>query len=457
VVSSAATLASLSEDDFRRRIADRTAVVGVVGLGYVGLPLAVAFAGAGFRVIGVDLDERKVARLRRGESYILDVDAAGIARAVSAERLRAETGYGALADADVIFVCVPTPFDRAKNPDLAYIVSAAEGIAAVLRRGQLVILESTTYPGTTDEVLIPILERSGLKAGADFRVAFSPERIDPGNREYRIANTPKVVGGIDPTSTDRAALVLEQVITTGSVHRVSTPKAAELTKLLENTFRAVNIALVNELAILCDRMGIDVWEVIEAAKTKPYGFMPFYPGPGVGGHCIPVDPYYLAWKAREYDFSTKFIELAADTNQSMPFFTVAKLRRLLHERGASLRGARILALGAAFKKDIEDARNSAAIRVIEILRHEGAAISYHDPFVSSITLRNGVYGEGEPGDRIASVELTDLAIASADCVLILVAHSRIDYARVVREARFVFDVVNATRDVPRSDGKVVKV
>ncbi len=457
MVSSAATFSSPSEEAFRRSIADRTAVVGVVGLGYVGLPLAMAFAGAGFSVYGVDLDEHKIQRLRRGESYILDVERSTVAEAVSAERFHAETRFEVLAKADVIFVCVPTPFDRAKNPDLSYIVNAASGIAPVLRRGQLIILESTTYPGTTEEILIPILEQSGLKAGSDFHVAFSPERIDPGNRRFGIENTPKVVGGVDLESTERAALVLEQVVAKGKVHRVSTPRAAELTKLLENTFRAVNIALVNELAVLCDRMGIDVWEVIEAAKTKPYGFMPFYPGPGVGGHCIPVDPYYLSWKAREFDFSTKFIELAAETNRQMPFFAVAKLRRLLHERGAALRGARVLALGAAFKKDIDDARNSAAIRVIEILRHEGADVAYHDPFVPAIALRDGIYGEGDMSERLTSVDLTNEAVAAADCVLILVGHSRIDYRGVVDAARFVFDVVNATQDVAPASGKVARI
>jgi UDP-N-acetyl-D-glucosamine dehydrogenase len=448
---------SRSEEGFRQSIADRTAVIGVVGLGYVGLPLATAFAGAGFRVHGVDLDERKVDRLRRGESYIMDVEADSVATAVEAGRLRADTSFAVLAKADVIFVCVPTPFDRAKTPDLSYITAAATGIATVIRKGQLVILESTTYPGTTDEVLIPILERSGLKAGADFQVAFSPERIDPGNREYRIANTPKVVGGIDEESTARAALVLEQVITTGKVHRVSTPKVAELTKLLENTFRAVNIALVNELAVLCDRMGIDVWEVIEAAKTKPYGFMPFYPGPGVGGHCIPVDPYYLAWKAREYDFSTKFIEVAAETNQDMPFFVVDKLRRSLRPRAVPLAGAEILAIGAAFKKDIDDARNSSAIRVMEILHHEGARVTFHDPHVAGIRIRGDLYGREGDGIALRSVRLDERTLRAADCVLILVAHAAVDMPAVVRHARFVFDAVNATRGLAADPAKLVRL
>jgi UDP-N-acetyl-D-glucosamine dehydrogenase len=293
--------------------------------------------------------------------------------------------------------------------------------------------------------LLPILATSGLRAGLDFYVAFSPERIDPGNRRYTIANTDKVVGGIDQESTDRAALLLEQVVSAGKVHRVSGPKVAELTKLLENTFRSVNIALVNELAMLCDRMGIDVWEVIDAAKTKPYGFMPFYPGPGVGGHCIPVDPYYLSWKAREYDFSTKFIEIAAEVNVQMPFFTVEKLRRSLAARGKDLRGARVLVLGAAFKGDVDDARNSSAIRVMEILRAESAVVAYHDPHVSHIRIAGSLYGESPAGPiTLKSLPLTDDALAKADSVMILVRHSGVDYSQVVRLAKFVFDAVNAT-------------
>jgi UDP-N-acetyl-D-glucosamine dehydrogenase len=447
----------IEANDLRSRIADRTAVIGVVGLGYVGLPLVTAFTRAGFTVIGVDLSATKIQELLGGRSYILDVPSSDVSSAVAAGRLRAVTDYLPLAEADVIFVCVPTPFDRAKAPDLSFIIAAANGIAPVLRPGQLVILESTTYPGTTDEVLVPLLERSGLRAGADFQVAFSPERIDPGNKTFRISNTPKVVGGVDAESTAIAALVLEQIVDGGKVHRVSTARAAELTKLLENTFRAVNIALVNELAILCDRMGIDVWEVIEAAKTKPYGFMPFFPGPGVGGHCIPVDPYYLAWKAREFDFSTKFIEVAAETNQSMPFFTVAKIGRTLRERGVVLSGASVLVLGAAFKKDIEDARNSSAIRVIEILLHEGARVRYHDPYVPEITVGTKLYASNGSSQRLRSVDLGDHELGSADCVAILVGHSAIDYRRVIDTARFVFDAVNATGGIPAPGQRVVRL
>jgi len=315
----------------------------------------------------------------------------------------------------------------------------------VLQKGQLVVLESTTYPGTTDEVMRPILERSGLRAGVDFYLAFSPERIDPGNKTFGIENTPKVVGGIDPESTALAGAALE-VITQGRIHMVSSARVAELTKLLENTFRAVNIALVNELAMLCDRMGIDIWEVIDAAATKPYGFMPFYPGPGVGGHCIPVDPYYLAWKAREYDFHTKFIELAAETNLAMPFFTVARIRKQLNDAGRSLRDSRVLVLGASFKKDIDDARESAAIRVMEILKGEGALVEYHDPYVPVIKLASPVFGNNSEHATLRSVELDTGRLRRADCVVILVAHSSIDYAAILREAPRVFDAVNATRN-----------
>jgi len=438
----------MSADALRRAIADRSARVGVIGCGYVGLPLAVGFAKAGYSVVAIDVDPERVRKLRAGESYIRDVPSEAVAAHVKAGRLTATSDYGALRDAQIIFVAVPTPFDRAKQPDLSYIVRAAEGIASVLQKGQLVVLESTTYPGTTDEVMRPILERSGLHAGVDFYLAFSPERIDPGNKTFGIENTPKVVGGIDPESTALAGAAL-QVITQGRIHLVSSARVAELTKLLENTFRAVNIALVNELAMLCDRMGIDIWEVIDAAATKPYGFMPFYPGPGVGGHCIPVDPYYLAWKAREYDFHTKFIELAAETNLGMPFFTVARIRKQLNDAGRSLRDSRVLVLGASFKKDIDDARESAAIRVMEILKSEGAVVEYHDPYVPVIKLASPVFGNNSEHETLRSVDLDAGRLRRADCVVILVAHSSIDYAAILREAPLVFDAVNATRSRDR--------
>jgi UDP-N-acetyl-D-glucosamine dehydrogenase len=435
----------LTTAELRRRIEDRKASIAVIGCGYVGLPLALAYAEAGFRVIGVDIDASRVAALSAGKSYILDVAEDRLSAQVRAGRIRATTDPAVLRDADVIFVAVPTPFDRSKQPDLSFVIEVARQIAKELRHDQLVILESTTFPGTTDEVLRPILEASGLKAGSDFYLAFSPERIDPGSKSYRIDNTPKVVGGVDEESTALAVLVLQQVITASNVHPVSSPRVAEMTKLLENTFRAVNIALVNELAVLCDRMGLDVWEVIGAAATKPYGFMPFFPGPGVGGHCIPVDPYYLAWKAREYDFHTKFIELAAETNLEMPFFTVDRIRRLLNRNSLSLTGAKILVLGVAFKKDIDDARNSPAIRVIEILRNEGAAVSYHDPFVPEIRVASSPYGHRRNHfTTLQRVPLDRVAVARADCVVILVAHSAIDYRMILSTSKIVFDAVNAT-------------
>ena len=433
------------ETTLRERILSRDAKVAVIGLGYVGLPLGIAFAEAGFNVLGIDVDERRVSALGRGQSYILDVASERVLLQVARRHFRAATDYESLRDVDAIFVSVPTPFDRAKQPDLRFVISAGEAIAPRLQPGQLVILESTTYPGTTEDVLRPILERSGLVAGRDFHLAFSPERIDPGNHGFDIHNTPKVVGGIDAESTALAAELLAQVVTKGTVRRVSSPRAAELTKLLENTFRAVNIALVNELAMLCDRMDIDVWEVIEAASTKPYGFMSFAPGPGVGGHCIPVDPYYLAWKAREYDFETKFIELAAETNRAMPFFTAVRIRRLLSEQSRPLLGARILVLGASFKKDIDDARNSPAIRVMQILRSEGAQVEYHDPYVPEITLAMGLFSTNGECVHLRSVPLDAERLATQDCVAVLVGHSNVDYDSVLANARCVFDAVNVTR------------
>ncbi len=433
----------MNADELRSSITSRTARVGVVGCGYVGLPLAQSFSDAGFKVTGIDNDADRVTQMNTGESHILDEPSSRVRANVEAGRFRATTSYEVTRELDVIFISVPTPFDRAKQPDLRFVVNAAKSLAAYLHRGQLIVLESTTFPGTTDEVLRPILERKGLRAGTDFFLAFSPERIDPGNHEYTIGNTPKVVGGVDGESTALAVLVLKQIIPAGRVHAVSSARAAELTKLLENTFRAVNIALVNELAILCDRMGINLWEVIDAAATKPFGFMPFYPGPGVGGHCIPVDPYYLAWKAREYDFHTKFIELAAETNLEMPFFAAERIRRLLARR--DIRGkANVLVLGATFKPDIDDARNSAAIRVIEILRRDGTCVDFYDPFVSAITVAADLYGTTS-SVSLSSVPLTAARLESADCVAILVGHSRVDYEFVLEHARVVFDAVNATR------------
>lgn len=428
----------------RERIETKQARIAVIGCGYVGLPLAIRLAETGFGVIGIDVDEDRVRTLRGGTSPIMDVSQERLLEQLRLGHFTASSDYEELRETDVVFVTVPTPFDKAKQPDLRFVVAAAEGIAPRLRAGQLVILESTTFPGTTDEVMRPILERGGLEAGSDFYLAFSPERIDPGNREFGIHNTPKVVGGVDERSAELAALVLEQLVGEGKVHVVSSARVAELTKLLENTFRAVNIALVNELAMLCDRMGINVWEVIEAAATKPYGFMPFFPGPGVGGHCIPVDPYYLAWKAREFDFQTRFIELAAETNRAMPFFAVTRIRRMLNQAGSPIRGAHILVLGAAFKKDIDDPRNSPAVRVMEILRSEGADIDYHDALIPEVSLGDALFAKNGHGAQLHSVDLSPAAVAAADCVVILVGHSTVDYDMVLANARLVFDSVNVT-------------
>ena len=435
------------------KIANNTARVGVIGLGYVGLPLAVAFARAGYFTTGIDLDERKTSSIQSGTSYIPDVPSADVSLLVGAGRLHATTDYAVVAGLDVVFICVPTPYTAAKAPDISFIVSAAQGIARYLHAGHLIILQSTTYPGTTEEDVLPILETSGLKAGVDFHLAFSPERVDPGNKTYTVANTPKVVGGLTPTCARLSAQLLAKI--TPDVRIVSTPRAAELTKLLENTFRSVNIALVNELALLCERMGIDIWEVIDAASSKPFGFMPFTPGPGVGGHCIPVDPYYLSWKAREYDFYTKFIELAAEVNQSMPYHVVQLLGDALSARGKCLPGAKVLVLGVAFKRDIDDARNSPAERIMELLLQHGAMVSYSDPYVPHFTIGDG--HTRVPRQTFASVPLCDDTLTACDAVVIVTGHTAYDYERIVAQAPLVLDTVNATRRVRSNRYKIVRI
>ncbi len=432
-------------DELERQIRTRSARVGVIGLGYVGLPLGVALAEAGFAVKGIDTDQAKIERIRAAESPISDIESARLAPLVRDGRLAATDSYAALADCDVLFVCVPTPFDANKTPDLRYVDAAAEGIAAHLRRGQLVIVQSTTYPGTTEEVIRPRLEAGGLRVGRDFFLAFSPERIDPGVPEHTVRNTPKVVGGVTVACGELAALVLGHLGT--EVHVVSSPRVAEMTKLLENIYRAVNIALVNELAMLCERMAIDIWEVVRAAATKPFGFMPFHPGAGVGGHCIPIDPYYLAWKAREFDFSTRFIELAADTNQAMPYHVVSLIVRALGEQGRAARGASILILGVAFKPNVDDPRNSPAERIIELLLERGAVVSYHDPHVAQFQVGDNAFHRAAV--TLRSVPLTDEVLAAADAVVIVAAHRAIDYHRVVDRARLVVDTANATGECGR--------
>jgi UDP-N-acetyl-D-glucosamine dehydrogenase len=430
----------------RARIEDRSATVGVAGLGYVGLPLAVEFGRAGFRVVGIDPDEARVAHLARGESYIGDVGRDDVADLVSRGRLTARASWDAAAELDAVVICVPTPFTPNREPDLSFVRAAAEALAERLRPGQLVVLESTTYPGTTEEVLLPILEHGGLRVGRDFALAYSPERVDPGNPTYHIANTPKLVGGVTPAcSAVAAALYATAVI---KVVPVSSPRVAEMAKLLENIFRNVNIALVNELAMLCDRMRIDAWEVVEAAATKPFGFMSFQPGPGVGGHCLPVDPVYLAWKAKEYDFYTNFITRAAEVNANMPYFVVQKLLRLLTAKGQRVPETRVLVLGVAFKKNVADVRNSPALKILELLQEHGIDTAYHDPFVDQVSLRTGSLG---------SMPLTAAAVEAFDCVILHTDHAAFDYQWIVEHARLVFDTRNAMREVKAGREKVVRL
>ncbi len=418
-----------------------TPEIAIVGAGYVGVPLAQAFAEAGRSVVLVDVNAERVEQLNRGESYIENVPSETLKRLVE-DGLSATTDYDVLRDADAILVALPTPLSKQREPDLSIIAKATEGIAKRLRKGHLVVLESTTYPGTTRECLLPILETSGLKAGEDFHLAFSPERVDPGRTDWTTRNVPKVVGGITPACTERAAELYGSAIET--IHRVSSPEAAELTKLLENIFRSVNIALVNELAQLCERMGIDVWEVVEAAATKPFGFMSFQPGPGLGGHCIPVDPFYLTWKAREYGFYTEFIELAGKVNENMPYYCRSLISQALnHGLQKSLKGSKVLVLGVAYKADIGDMRESPALKVIDLLRHAGADVSYHDPHVPELP---------EYGLRSAALEP-----AAYDCVAIVTAHSSIDYERAVQEAHVVVDFRNATGAKGRASEKVWKL
>ena len=442
--------------DLETKIADQSARIGVIGLGYVGLPLATGFAQCGYQVVGIDVDEAKVAALADGTSYIPDVESALVFDLRERGLFQTTTDYQVLHEIDVVFICVPTPFDAMKAPDLCFVESAARGIAPYLHHGQLVVLQSTTFPGTTEEVVQPILEAGGLVAGQDFYLAFSPERIDPGQTSsagWDVTNTPKVVGGLTPTCARLAAALLAKM--TPQVCVVSTPRAAEMTKLLENIFRSVNIALVNELALLSERMGIDFWEVIDAASTKPFGFMPFYPGPGVGGHCIPVDPYYLSWKAREFDFYTKFIELAAEMNLSMPYHVVERVGQALGARGKPLVGARVLILGVSFKPDVDDARNSPAERVIELLLNAGVRVAYNDPFVPHYRVGKDVFCAQER--TFHSQELTPELLGAQDVVIIISNHRTYDYAWVVRHASLVMDTRNATKGVTEGRDKIVRI
>jgi UDP-N-acetyl-D-glucosamine dehydrogenase len=431
---------------FDELVRSRQARIAVIGLGYVGLPLAVAYARAGFQVLGVDIDTSRVEMLARRASPIGDVPAAELASVVASGHLKSDASYAGLSRADVVFICVPTPCTRNKQPDTSSIAAAARGIAQQLRPGQLIVLRSTSYPGTTEELVLPILESGGSRAGRDFFLAFAPERIDPGRGDYTVENTPVIVGGVDAESTRRAGLVLEAL--GPPVVAVSSPAAAEMAKLLENVFRNVNIALVNQLAMLCDRMGLDIWEIVDAAATKPYGFMPFHPGPGVGGHCIPVDPYYLAWKAREYDFHMDFIELAARVNEEMPYYVVTKTLLATNGQRTHGPGPRILVLGVTFKRDIDDYRGSPALKIIELLAQHGARVSYHDPYVPRLTVGGQTY---------TSRPLTAATLRQVDCVLIVADHSCFDYRWLARRARLVVDTRNATRAITDGSAKIVKL
>lgn len=426
-----------------KKIKEKKIRSAVIGLGYVGLPLAVEFAKAGIEVVGIDLDASKVDAIRRKKSYIRDVAAADVAELVSQGLLSATTAYSALSGVDTVNICVPTPLRKTKEPDISYIVQSAEEIARYLKKGQLIILESTTYPGTTEEVLLPMFEAKGFKAGRDFYLAFSPERVDPGNRKYQTKNIPKVVGGVTPACTAAAKALYEHAVDT--VHPVSSTRVAETVKLLENTFRSVNIGLVNELALMCHKMDINVWEVIDAAKTKPFGFMAFYPGPGLGGHCIPIDPLYLSWKARVYGFEARFIELAAQVNGAMPEYVVAKVADALNAHGKSIKGARILILGVAYKKNVGDYRESPAFDVMEDLLRKGAKVTYSDPYVPSFEHMQL---------KMKSVRLAPAMLKQADCVVLITDHDCFDDEMIVKHVRLIVDTRNA---VKVRSSKVVKL
>jgi UDP-N-acetyl-D-glucosamine dehydrogenase len=426
------------------RIASGQAVLGVVGLGYVGLPLAVEMAKAGHRVIGFDISADKVARVNAGDSYIPDVPTAELAPLVSARLISATTDFAKAAEADAVAICVPTPLNEMKEPDTSYMEAAAAAIAPYLHPDMLVTLESTTYPGTTEEIVQPILEAGGLKVGTDIHLAFSPERVDPGNAKFQTKNTPKVVGGVTPECTELAAAMYASFIDT--VVPVSSTRVAEMTKLLENIFRCVNIALMNELLVVSARMGINIWEVVDAAKTKPFGFMPFYPGPGLGGHCIPIDPFYLSWKARQYDVHTEFIELAGKTNEDMPYYVVKRLMEALNPHRKALAGSRVLVLGVAYKANINDMRESPAIKITELLLEKEAEVVYHDPFVPSFAVA---------GRTLTSEPLTAELLAGSDAVVVVTDHAGVDYGLVAGSAPLILDTRNAL--AAYADGNVVRL
>lgn len=434
------------KDELILKLKNKTAKLGVVGLGYVGLPLAVEKAKAGYEVIGFDVQDNKVKLVNEGVNYIGDIVDEDLKKLVEVGSLKATTDFSFVADVDAVSICVPTPLDKYKQPDLSYVVNSSKSVAKYMHRGLLVVLESTTYPGTTEEVLKPILEESGLKCGEDFFLAFSPERVDPGNKQFKTKNTPKVVGGCTKECTEVAAMLYRSVLES-DIMEVSSPAVAEMEKILENTFRNINIALANEMAILCKKMGIDVWEVIDAAKTKPYGFMPFYPGPGLGGHCIPLDPFYLSWKAKEYDYHTRLIETSGEINDYMPEFVVENAMKLLNTHKKALNGAKVLLLGAAYKNDIDDMRESPALKVIEHLEKNGANVSYNDPFIPSFK---------HNGNEYTSVDWK-VSIDEADIVIITTNHCCYEYQEIVDRAKLLYDTRNATKDVKNNREKINKL
>jgi len=422
--------------ELKDKILKNKAKIGIIGLGYVGLPLAVSFAKRGFRTYGIDVDKDRVEKVNKGQSYILDVPSSDIVNTKKNKTLSATADFSIIKELDAVIICVPTPLNKTKDPDVSYIVSAVENIKKHMKRGQIVVLESTTYPGTTDEVMLPILESTGLKEGKDFYLAFSPERIDPSNPKYKTENTPKIIGGISRDSTEIARVLYEQVIE--KVVPVSSSKVAEMVKLLENTFRIVNIGMVNELMLMCDKLGIDVWEVIDAAKTKPYGFMPFYPGPGVGGHCIPVDPIYLSWKARGHGFEARFIDLASHVNSRMPHHVVDKISDGLNEYKKALKDSRVLVVGVAYKKDVKDLRESPALEIITILERKGVAVSYYDPYLPYLKIDN---------IDLKCVKFNKDSFKNADCVVIVTDHSSVDYGFIVRNSKLIVDTRNVLKNV----------
>lgn len=432
-------------EDLQRKITSKNARVGIIGLGYVGLPLAVEFAGAGFTVTGIDIDEKKVTALNRGESYIQDIPTSVLAPLVKSGKLKGTTDFAAVAELDTINICVPTPLRKTKDPDMSYIVNACQEIAKHFHPGMLVILESTTYPGTTNELMLPMFERADMKVGEEFFMCFSPERVDPGNPNFQTRNIPKVVGGITPACTKLGATFYQQALET--VVPVGSTRVAEMVKLLENTFRMINIGLVNEMAMLCDRMGIDVWEVIDAAATKPFGFMPFYPGPGLGGHCIPIDPFYLSWKTKQAGIEARFIELAGYVNGNMPHFVVDKIQNALNDHAKPLKGSRVHILGVAYKRDIDDVRESPALDIIHLLGKRGASVTYSDPFVPKLHA-DGVVPEMSAVDA-------NQGSAEADCVVIVTDHKGFDYSRIVERAKLIVDTRNALKG--KASPKIVRL